>query len=107
MAALVSASFILLFPANLYSMNTSDLLGIQLGYTNFGYVRQLWHLGLWALAGLTFWTSILNPALLLACLGWCVLSVWRRSRRRRDRIHSHESADDGSLGHVRPAAHVG
>lgn len=81
-AALVSASFILLFPANLYPMNSSDLLGSDLSYTNFGYVLQLWHLGLWPLGGLTFWTSILNPAFMMACLGWCVLSVWRRSRGR-------------------------
>jgi len=81
-AALVSASFILLFPANISPMNTSNLLGIHLAYTNFGYVLQLWRLGLWFLAVLTFWTSILNPALMMACLGWCVLSVWRRSGRR-------------------------
>jgi paraquat-inducible protein A len=81
-AALVSTAFILLFPANIYPMNTSDLLGERLAYTNFGYVLQLWHLRLWELGVLTFWTSILNPALLMVCLGWCVLSVWRRSHRR-------------------------
>jgi len=79
---LVCAAFILIFPANIYPMNTSDMLGTQLSYTNFGYVLQLWHLGLWPLGVLTFWTSILNPAVMLACLGWCVLSVWRRSGRR-------------------------
>ena len=80
--ALVTAAFILLFPANISPMNTSDLLGVYLEYTNFGYVLQLWHKGLWPLGVLTFWTSILSPALMLACLGWCVLSVWRRSARR-------------------------
>ncbi len=81
-AALLSAAFVLFFPANICPMNTSDLLGQRLEYTNFGYVMQLWHLGLWPLGCITFWTSILNPALLLAALGWCVLSVWRRSGRR-------------------------
>jgi paraquat-inducible protein A len=81
-AALVSAAFILLFPANIYPMNTSDLLGQRLAYTNFGYVLQLWHLGLWPLAVITFWTSVLNPALMILCLAWCVLSVWRRSHRQ-------------------------
>jgi paraquat-inducible protein A len=81
-AALVSAAFILLFPANISPMNTSDLLGIHLEYTNFGYVLQLWHLGLWPLGMITFWTSILNPAVMMACLAWCVLSVWRRSGKR-------------------------
>src|SRR6185437_7293515 len=81
-AALVSAAFILLFPANLSPMNSSDLLGVHLQYTSFGYVRQLWHLGLWPLSMVTFWTSILNPAVMMICLGWCVLSVWRHSSRR-------------------------
>jgi paraquat-inducible protein A len=31
---------------------------------------------------ITFWTSIINPALMMAGLGWCVLSVRRRSGRR-------------------------
>src|SRR6185437_2188442 len=81
-AALVCAAFILLFPANIYPMNTSDLLGVNLTYTNFGYVLQLWNKGLWPLSVITFWTSILNPALMLAVLAWCVASVWRRSPRR-------------------------
>lgn len=81
-AALVTTSVILFFPANLCPMNTSDLLGQSLSYTNFGYVLQLWRLRLWPLSVITFWTSILNPALMMACLGWCVLSVWRRSTRR-------------------------
>ena len=80
-AALLCAAFILFFPANICPMNTSDLLGEHLQYTNFGYVLQLWHLGLWPLSVITFWTSILNPALLLAALGWCVISVRRRSGR--------------------------
>ncbi|HWF98609.1 MAG TPA: paraquat-inducible protein A [Steroidobacteraceae bacterium] len=81
-AALICTSFILLFPANILPMNSSDLLAENLSYTNFGYVLQLWHLGLWPLSFLTFWTSILNPALMIACLGWAVISVWRRSPRR-------------------------
>ncbi len=81
-AALVSAAFILFFPANLYPMNTSDLLGAQLSFTNFGYVVQLWNKGLWPLSYITFWTSILDPALMLAALAWCVASVWLRSGRR-------------------------
>lgn len=81
-AALICGSFILLFPANIYPMNASDLLGEPLSYTNFGYVLQLWHLRLWPLSVITFWTSILNPALMMACLAWCVLSVWRRSGQR-------------------------
>jgi paraquat-inducible protein A len=81
-AALVATSFILFFPANIYPMNAADLLGKHATYTNFGYVEQLWGLGLWPLSAITFWTSIITPALMMAALGWCVLSVWRRSGRR-------------------------
>ena len=81
-AALLAAAFILFFPANILPMNASDLLRTRESYTNFGYVAQLWSLGLWPLAVLTFWTSILTPAIMIGALGWCVLSVWRRSSRR-------------------------
>jgi paraquat-inducible protein A len=81
-AALVAAALILFFPANIYPMNSADLLGVHVSYTNFGYARQLWGLGLWALSAVTFWTSILTPPIMIGSLGWCVLSVWRRSRRR-------------------------
>ena len=80
--ALLAAAFILLFPGNILPMNGSDLLRAHESYTNFGYVLQLWRLGLWPLAALTFWTSILTPAIMISALGWCVLSVWRRSSRR-------------------------
>jgi len=81
-AALVSAAFVLLFPANFFPMNSSNLLGVHREYTNFGYVQQLWHHGLWPLGVITFWTSIITPALMISCVGWCVLSVERRSARR-------------------------
>lgn len=80
-AALLAAAFILLFPANILPMNDSDLLRTHLEYTNFGYVAQLWSLGYWLLAALTFWTSILTPPIMMGALGWCVVSVWRRSSR--------------------------
>src|SRR6185312_11337583 len=96
-AALVCAAFIMLFPANIYPMNSSDLLGKQLEYTNFGYVLQLWHLGLWPLGAVTFWTSILNPALMLICLGWCVVAVWRRSGRRLVLRHLSSRGAEGCL----------
>lgn len=81
-AALVFTALILFFPANVYPMNISDLLGVHRTYTNFGYVRQLFQLGLWPLGVLTFWTSIITPALMIAGVAWCVLSVERGSSRR-------------------------
>jgi paraquat-inducible protein A len=80
-AALVSAALILFVPANVYPMNISDLLGVHRTYTNFGYVRQLWQLGLWPLGVITFWTSIITPALMMAAVAWCALSVARGSAR--------------------------
>jgi len=81
-AALASAAFILLIPANVYPMNISVLLGTRATYTSFGYVLQLWSLGLWPLSVLVFWTSIVNPAVMVLSLVWCVISVWRGSDRR-------------------------
>lgn len=81
-AALLLAAFVLFFPANIYPMNTSDLLGSRDSFTNFGYVRQLCELGLWPLGAITFWTSIVSPALMIGAVGWCVLSARRRSTRR-------------------------
>jgi paraquat-inducible protein A len=80
--ALLAAGCMLFFPANILPMNSSNLLRNHDTFTNFGYVVQLWNLGLWPLALVTFWTSILTPAIMLGALGWCVLSVWRRSCRR-------------------------
>lgn len=81
-AALLAAAFIVLFPAQIYPMTLTNLLRVHHGYTNFGYVRQLWHLELWPVAVVAFWTGILTPAIMIFSLGWCVLSVWRRSSRR-------------------------
>jgi paraquat-inducible protein A len=81
--AMLAASFLLLFPANIFPMNvTTSVFEGRIAYTNFGYVRELWHLGLWPLGVLTFWTGVLTPAVMILALGWCVLSVWRGSNRR-------------------------
>ncbi len=47
---MLAASFLLLFPANLFPRNvTTAAFGGRIAYTNFGYERELWHLGLWPL----------------------------------------------------------
>ena len=80
---MLAASFLLLFPANLFPRNvTTTAFGGRIAYTNFGYERELWHLGLWPLGVLAFWTGALTPAVMILALGWRVLSVWRRSGRR-------------------------
>ena len=80
-AALLIAAFVLIFPANLYPMNISNHLGQQVRYTIMTGVQDLFKAGLYPLGVLIFCTSILIPAVKIFGLGWCVLSVWRRSRR--------------------------
>jgi paraquat-inducible protein A len=80
-AALLIAAFVLIFPANLYPMNISNHLGQQVRYTIMTGVRDLFKSGLYPLGVLIFCTSILTPAAKIIALGWCVLSVWRGSRR--------------------------
>ena len=81
-AALLIAAFVLIFPANLYPMNISNHLGQQVRYTIMTGVQDLFKAHLYPLGVLIFCTSILTPALKIFALGWCVLSIWRRSRRR-------------------------
>jgi paraquat-inducible protein A len=81
-AALLIASLALIFPANLYPMNVSNHLGQRVDYTIMTGVRDLFKSGLYPLGALIFCTSILTPAVKIFALGWCVLSVWRGSRRR-------------------------
>jgi paraquat-inducible protein A len=80
-AALLIAALVLIFPANLYPMNISNHLGQQVRYTIMTGVQDLFKAGLYPLGVLIFCTSILTPAAKIFGLGWCVLSVWRRSRR--------------------------
>jgi paraquat-inducible protein A len=80
-AALLVAAFVLILPANLYPMNISNQLGQQVGYTIMTGIRDLFEAGLYPLGVLIFCTSILTPAAKILALGWCVLSVRRRSRK--------------------------
>ena len=79
--ALLLAAFILFFPANIYPMNVSMQLGEQQSYTIFTGVHELFSAGLWPLGVVIFCTSILIPAGKIVAIGWCVVSVWRRSDR--------------------------
>ena len=79
--ALLFTAFVLLFPANMLPMNISNQLGTQVSYTIFTGVTDLFKSGLWPLGALIFCTSILTPAMKILGIGWCVLSVRRRSKR--------------------------
>ena len=80
-AALALAAFVLIFPANIIPMNISNHLGQQVHYTIMTGVQDLFKAGLYPLGVLIFCTSILTPGVKILALGWCVVSVWRRSRR--------------------------
>ena len=80
-AALLVAALVLIFPANIYPMNISNHLGQQVHYTIMTGVQDLFKAGLYPLGVLIFCTSILTPGVKILALGWCVLSVWRGSRR--------------------------
>lgn len=79
--ALLIAALVLIFPANIYPMNLSDHLGQEVHYTIMTGVKDLFKAGLYPLGVLIFCTSILTPGVKILALGWCVLSVWRGSRR--------------------------
>jgi paraquat-inducible protein A len=81
-AALLIAALVLIFPANIYPMNISNHLGQQVSYTIMTGVKDLFKAHLYPLGVLIFCTSILTPAAKIFALGWCVLSVWRGSRKR-------------------------
>lgn len=79
--ALLIAALIFYIPANIFPMNISTQLGNQVGYTIFTGVRDLFEKGLWPLGVIVFCTSIAIPLAKIVAIGWCVLSVWRSSRK--------------------------
>jgi paraquat-inducible protein A len=80
-AALLIAALVLIFPANILPMNVSNHLGQTVRYTIMTGIRDLFKAGLYPLGALIFCTSILTPAAKIFAIGWCVISVWRGSRR--------------------------
>jgi paraquat-inducible protein A len=79
-SAMLIGAAVLLLPANIYPMNVSMQLGNDVGYTIFTGIEDLFDNGQFGLGALVFCTSLLIPILKILAIGWCVLSVWRRSR---------------------------
>jgi paraquat-inducible protein A len=79
--ALITAGFILFWPANFYPMNIAFQGGQYVTYRIIDGVRELFRAGLAPLGVLIFCTSIAIPIVKILGLGWCVLSVVRRSRK--------------------------
>jgi len=80
--ALTLAGVLLYIPANLYPLATLPINGKPMQYTVLEGVIDLIKANLWALAAIVFIASFLIPAVKLAGLSWCVISVLRRSDKR-------------------------
>src|SRR5207237_1034201 len=79
--ALASASAILYLPANLLPVMTVERFGQVSTYTILAGVEELLHLGLWPLALLVFFASVVVPMAKLISLAWFLHMIRRRSAR--------------------------
>jgi paraquat-inducible protein A len=79
--ALTTAAMILYLPANLLAMMTVERFGRVNSYTILSGVNELFQLGMWPLALLVFFASVVVPILKLASLGWFLYAIRRRSVR--------------------------
>jgi Paraquat-inducible protein A len=78
-AALTPAGYILYLPANVLPVLTITRFGRTEPYTILGGVRDLAAAGLWPLALLVLFASILVPVLKLAGLSWFLIAIRFRS----------------------------
>lgn len=92
--ALGLSALILYLPANYYPVLTVVRLGWGQPSTIIGGVEELIGAGLWPLAALVFFASIVVPGLKLISLGILLVSTQRGSRRRlRDRTRLYRIID--------------
>jgi len=90
-AALAIAAAIMLVPANLLPVLSTETSGRNREDTIFSGVVELWRQGLWLIAAIVFTASILVPALKLAGLGWLILRTRRGAgadSRRLTRLYA-------------------
>ena len=79
--ALISAAFILYWPANIYPMSGSLQMGHIVHYRIIDGISELFAAGLAPLGVLIFCTSIAIPVLKIIGLGWFAASVLLRSKK--------------------------
>lgn len=84
--ALALAGTIMLVPANVLPILSTQLPGTARTDTIFTGIVGLWDDGMWGIAAIVFAASILIPALKLAGLGWLLLAARRRGRHDRRRL---------------------
>jgi paraquat-inducible protein A len=90
-AALALTAAIMLVPANLLPVLSTQTSGSNRSDTIFSGAVELWKQGLWAIAAIVFTASIIIPVLKLAGLGWLLLSVRRGAPadpRRLTRVYA-------------------
>jgi paraquat-inducible protein A len=80
--ALITAAAILYLPANLLAVMTVERFGRVNSYTILAGVDELVQLGMWPLALLVFFASIVVPMLKLVSLAWFLHAIRRRSAGR-------------------------
>lgn len=90
-AALALAAAVMLVPANLLPVLTTESSGVESSNTIFSGCVELWRQGLWALALIVFTASIVIPVLKLAGIAWLLLGARRgdpAEARRLTRIYA-------------------
>jgi paraquat-inducible protein A len=76
-AALALAAAVMLVPANLVPVLSTETSGRNRSDTIFSGIVELWRQGLWILAVIVFTASIVIPVLKLVGLGWLLLNARR------------------------------
>lgn len=79
--ALIIASLLLYVPANVFPMSVTHIPGHDQSYRIVDGVMALFGAGLWPLGVMVSCSSIGIPVAKLLGLGWCLLSIQRRSNR--------------------------
>jgi paraquat-inducible protein A len=90
-AALALAAAVMLVPANLLPVLSTETSGQNRSDTIFSGTVELWRQGLWVLAVIVFTASIMIPVLKLVGLGWLLLNSRRGASvdsRRLTRIYA-------------------
>jgi paraquat-inducible protein A len=82
-AALALAAGVMLVPANLLPVLSTNMAGSARTDTIMSGIIGLWHDGMWAISAIVFIASILIPLLKLVGLAWLLVAVRRRTTRHR------------------------
>jgi len=93
-AALTLAAAVMLVPANLLPVLSTQTSGQNRTDTIFSGIVALWTQGLWAIAAIVFTASIIVPALKLAGLAWLLWNARRpQAGNSRQLTHLYRTLD--------------